>query len=295
LGLRAEYTDRLIELTDATFNTSIDRLDWFPSVHLSFSQNTKNQYKLSASKRINRPRSWHLEPFIAWEDPYTVRQGNPDLLPEYIQSYELGYIRQLRKGSFSSEIYFRNTNNIRERIQQVYDTNVIIKRPVNAGVSNALGLELAYNYKPFSWWILDFGTNLFYYQIIGKIAGSSLDQETFTYRGRLSNNFILKHNFKIQFITNYTADVVTVQGVDKGFVSFDLAIKKDFQEGKLSTTFQLRNLLNTERRETWADTQTLYSYRLASPKWPIFTFSLSVRLNNFNSKDKIQLEKGSEF
>ena len=43
LGLRAEYTDRHIELTDATFNTSIDRLDWFPSVHLSFSQSTKNQ------------------------------------------------------------------------------------------------------------------------------------------------------------------------------------------------------------------------------------------------------------
>ena len=82
-------------------------------------------------------------------------------------------------------------------------TNVIIKRPVNAGVSNALGLELAYNYKPFSWWILDFGTNLFYYQIIGKIAGSSLDQETFTYRGRLSNNFILKHNFICHFIIFY--------------------------------------------------------------------------------------------
>ena len=63
----------------------------------------KNQFRASASRRINRPKSWHLEPFIAWEDPYTVRQGNPDLLPEYIQSYELGYIKDLEKGSFQQK------------------------------------------------------------------------------------------------------------------------------------------------------------------------------------------------
>ena len=294
-GIRSEYTDRLIELTDANLNTSINRLDWFPSAHLSFKYDTKNQFKASASRRINRPRSWHLEPFIAWEDPFTVRQGNPDLLPEYIQSYELGYINQFNKGSFSAELYYRNTKNIRERIQQVYDTNIIIKRPVNAGVSNALGLELSYNNQFYSWWTLDLGANLFYYQIIGKIPGSSLDQETFTYRARLANSFILKENLKIQFVTNYITDVVTVQGIDKGFTSFDIAVKKDFKEGKFSSSFQMQNIFNTERRETWVRTPLLYSYRLAIPRWPVFTFSFSLRLNNYNNKDEIQLEKGSEF
>jgi outer membrane receptor protein involved in Fe transport len=294
-GIRAEYTDRFIELTNSDLNTNIERLDWFPSAHFSYQIDKKNQLKASASRRINRPRSWHLEPFIAWEDPYTVRQGNPDLLPEYIQSYELGYIKELKKGSFSSELYFRNTNNIRERIQEVYDTNVIIKRPVNAGTSKALGMELAFNKKLSKVWSLDAGANLFYYQVKGQISGSSLDQQSFTYRGRLSNSFNLPKEWRIQFVANYESDIVSVQGIQKGFTSFDLSIKKSFMERKLSTTLQFRNLFATEVRENWVDTETLYSYRLATPKWPVVSLAVSLRLNNFNNKDKIRTEKGEEF
>lgn len=295
VGLRAEYTDRFIELTNSGLNTTVQRLNWFPSAHFSYQVDDKNQFKLSGSRRINRPRTWFLEPFVAWEDPYTVRQGNPNLLPEYIQSYEFGYIRELKKGSFSSELYFRNTNNIMQRIQEVYDTNVIVKRPVNAGVSQAVGLELAFNKKLTKWWMLDAGANFFYFQIKGEIPGASLDQQNFTYRGRLSNSFILPKDWKLQLITNYESDVVTVQGVDKGFYSFDMAVKKDFMEHKLSTTLQFQNMFATERRESWVDTETLYSYRLATPMWPVLTLSVSVRLNNFNNKDKIRTEQGEEF
>lgn len=294
-GIRAEYTDRFIELTNSELNTDIQRLDWFPSAHFSYQLDKKNQFKASASRRIDRPKSWHLEPFIAWEDPYTVRQGNPNLLPEYIQSYELGYIRELKKGSFSTEVYFRNTNNIRERIQEVYDTNVVIKRPVNAGVSKALGAEFSFNKRITKWWSMDAGANLFYYQIKGQLPGSSLDQESFTYRGRLSNNFNLPKDWKIQFVCNYESDIVSVQGVEKGFTSLDLAIKKEFFDKKVASTFQFQNLLATERRENWVDTETLYSYRLAKPRYPVFSLAISVRLNNFSNKDKIRTEQGDEF
>ena len=68
IGVRVEYTDRYISLTNSSLNASINRLDWFPSVHFSYELNSKNQFMANASRRINRPRSWHLEPFISWED-----------------------------------------------------------------------------------------------------------------------------------------------------------------------------------------------------------------------------------
>ena len=270
-------------------------MDWFPSLFFSYKLNKKNQLKANASRRINRPRSWHLEPFISWEDPYTVRQGNPNLLPEYIQSYEFGYIRQLEKGSFSIEIYGRNTKNIRERIQEVYDTNVIVKRPVNAGFSHAVGAEFAINQKLIDWWVFDLGANIFYFKVVGQIPGSSLNQESVTYRSRIANNFILPNDFKIQFISNFNADIISIQGLDKGFTSFDLALKKDFKEGRASGTFQFTNIFATQRRETFIDTPVLYSYRLATPRWPFVSLSFSFRLNNFNNLDKIKTDKGSEF
>ena len=294
-GVRAEYTDRFISLTNSSLNTSINRLDWFPSAHFSYELNGKNQFMANASRRINRPRSWHLEPFISWEDPFTVRQGNPNLLPEYIESYEFGYIRELKKGTFSSEFYFRNVKNMRQRIQEVYDDNVIVKRPVNAGVSQSIGGEFTLSKKIMDWWSFDLGLNLFYYKVEGDSLLSSLNQESFTYRGRLSNSLILPRDFKIQLIANFIADVVTVQGIDKGYTTFDLAIKKDFRDGKASATFQFSNFLASERRETIVDTPSLYSYRLATPRWPFVSLSLSIRLNNFNNQDKIKTEKGSEF
>ena len=294
-GVRGEYTDRSIKQTLENNELIINRMDWFPSLFFSYKLNNKNQFKANASRRINRPRSWHLEPFISWEDPYTVRQGNPNLLPEYIQSYEFGYIRQLKKGSFSAEIYGRNTQNIRERIQEVYDTNVIVKRPVNAGISQAVGAEFALNQKLIDWWIFDLGANLFYFKVIGQIPGSSLNQESITYRGRIANNFILPNDFKIQFISNFNADIISIQGLDKGFTSFDMALKKDFKEGRASGTFQFTNIFATQRRETFIDTPVLYSYRLATPRWPFVSLSFSFRLNNFNNLDKIKTDKGSEF
>ena len=89
--------------------------------------------------------------------------------------------------------------------------------------------------------------------------------------------------------------MVSVQGIDKGFTSFDLAVKKDFLDRKVSTTLQFRNMFATVRRESWVDTETLYSYRLATPRWLVVALSVSIRLNNFNNKDKIRTEQGTEF
>lgn len=295
LGLRAEYTDRLINIATGNQETKIQRLDWFPSAHFSYSKDDKNQFKANFARRIQRPRSWHLEPFITWEDPYTVRTGNPNLLPEYIQSYEVGYIRNLTKGSFSTEVYYRRTNNMRQRIQEVYSPNVIIKRPINAGASEALGTEIAYSKRWTKWWSMDAGTNLYWFKIDGEVSGESLYQESFTYNARIANNFTILKDYKVQFVGKYSSREIEVQGFNSAVYSFDIAIKKDFLDRKLSATFQMRNLFNTEVRETTVETASLYSYRLATPKWPVFSVSLSLRLNNFKNQDKIETGKAGEF
>ncbi|MCT4582583.1 MAG: TonB-dependent receptor [Flavobacteriales bacterium] len=294
-GLRSEYTDRNIYMETLNSNTDIERLDWFPSAHFSYKLNKKDQLKANFSRRIQRPRSWNLEPFISWEDPYTVRQGNPDLLPEYIQSYELGWIKNLKKGSFSLELYYRNTINTIERIQEAYDSTVIIKRPVNAGISNSLGLELSYRKRLLKWWGVDLGVNSFYYQISGVLSNETFERESFSYNLRLSNTFNLKKDWKVQAISRYTSAIATAQGRTNGFFTLDLAVKKDFWQNRLSGALQFRNALNSMRRETWVETAALYSYRLAEPRWPEIALSIALRLNNYNHQDKIKTVKGEEF
>jgi outer membrane receptor protein involved in Fe transport len=294
-GLRSEYTDRNIAMETMSSETVIQRLDLFPSAHFSYQMSKKNQLKANVSRRIQRPRSWNLEPFIFWEDPYTVRQGNPNLLPEYIQSYELGWISELKKGSFSLEMYHRNTINTIERIQEPYDSSVVLKRPINAGVSNSTGLEVAYRKRFKDWWSVDLGVNSFFYQISGVLNDVAFDSEAFTYNVRFANTFNIASDWKFQLISSYTSPRATAQGRTNGYYSVDLALKKDFWKNRMSSSFQFRNALNSIKRETWIDSPTLSTYRLAVPRWPVFSVALAFRLNNYKNQDKIKTVKGDEF
>lgn len=294
-GLRSEYTDRKIFMETLNSETKIERLDFFPSAHFSYQLSKKNQVKANFSRRIQRPRSWNLEPFISWEDPYTVRQGNPNLLPEYILSYELGWIKSLKKGNFSIELYHRNTVNTIQRIQEAYDTNAILKRPINAGTSNSTGAELSYRKRFKDWWSLDLGLNSFLYQISGSINNEVFERESFSYNIRLGNTFNLKNDWKFQVVSKYTSALATTQGRSSDYLAVDLALKKDFWRNRLSSSFQFRNALNSMNRETWVETTNLTTYRLAEPRWPEVSLSIALRLNNYNHKDKIKSIKGEEF
>lgn len=294
-GLRSEYTDRKIFMETLNSETKIGRLDFFPSAHFSYQLSKKKQVKANFSRRIQRPRSWNLEPFISWEDPYTVRQGNPNLLPEYILSYELGWIKSLKKGNFSIELYHRNTVNTIQRIQEAYDTNAILKRPINAGTSNSTGAELSYRKRFKDWWSLDLGLNSFLYQISGIINNEVFERESFSYNIRLGNTFNLKNDWKFQIVSKYTSALATTQGRSSDYLAVDLALKKDFWRSRLSSSFQFRNALNSMNRETWVETTNLTTYRLAEPRWPEVSLSIALRLNNYNHKDKIKSIKGEEF
>ena len=62
----------------------------------------------SYTRRIDRSRSWFMEPFLTWEDVYNVGRGNPGLEPEYIDSWELGYQKDFNNNALSVEMYYRS-------------------------------------------------------------------------------------------------------------------------------------------------------------------------------------------
>ena len=99
----------------------------------------------SYTRRIQRSRRWYLEPYITWTDAYTVRQGNPDLKPEYIDSYEFGYQRIFGKSMFSIEGYRRITHNKVQRVRTVYAPNVMLHTVDNVGKDYTWGTEVMLN------------------------------------------------------------------------------------------------------------------------------------------------------
>ncbi len=285
-GLRAEYTYWLLKLKETNETYSIDRPDFFPTIHLSYNLPAEQQIMMSYTRRIERPRGFFLEPFITYMDANNVRKGNPELIPEYINSFELSYQKKMQVNFFSIEGYYRVTENKIDRVNLPYQDKVRLMSFENIGSEYALGMELMLNYNPFKWYTLNLMTDFYDYRLEGNIMGESVDQHDFSWTGRLNNTFKLSMNTRIQIDFNYQSATVNSQGTSEGFFSTNAAVKQDFFNRKASATLQVRDVFGNSRHENTTYTDGFYQHTVFQPNTPIVMLTLSYKLNNYKMKNK---------
>jgi len=289
-GLRAEYTDRKIQMTGEDAFT-INRWDYFPTIHISYNLPSDQQIMASYSRRIDRPRSWWLEPFITYQDPWNVRMGNPDLQPEYIDSYEIGYLKKFNENFFSLEGYYRVTHNKVERISSVFTENVLMRRPENIGEDYSLGIEAMLMLNVTKWWEMQLSGNLFNYRLDGELSymqgdevvKESLERSSTNWNSRFNNTFTLWKNAQFQVNSRYNSSSITAQGTRSGYFTVDAAFKVTFLDRSLSANVQARDLLGTALRENISEGPDFSTYNKYDPKSPVLMLTISYRFNNFKA------------
>lgn len=295
LGLRTEYTDRSLAWKDETYE--INRWDFFPSAHVSYKLPLEQQLIASYTRRIERPRSYFLEPFLTYMDANNVRQGNPDIEPEYIDSYEVGYQKQIgKKGFVSAEMYHRKTNNKIERIRSVYDleNNVMKMTMDNVGTDYATGFEFMWNYNPTKWWSFNLMGNAFNYRVEGNLYGEDMSETSNNWHGRLGNTFTVTKNTKLQLDAMYHSPTTTLQGRREGFAFTNVAVRQDFFDKKLNVTLSVRDVLNTAKFGFESEGPGFYSKMNFDMASPVFALSLSYKINNYRPKRSQRGEGGGD-
>lgn len=278
-GLRGEYTYRVIAEDESVDDYTLERYDFFPTLHLSYQLPGENQLMASYSRRIDRPRGYYLEPFVTWTDMYNVRQGNPALLPEYIDAMEMGFLHSREKSQLSLEAYYRIKHNKVERTREVYEEGILLQTFTNVGTDYSLGLEALYNISLFPWWELNLMGDMYDYRIDSEGNGASY--QSFNWGTRVNNTFNLGKRFLIQFDGNYNSTTVTTQGEDKGYYAFNAAVRSDFLDKSLSLVLQIRDVFATAERVSITQDVDFYNYYSRSTRAPIVSLTLSYRLNNF--------------
>ncbi|MBD3275830.1 MAG: TonB-dependent receptor [Candidatus Marinimicrobia bacterium] len=297
LGLRGEYTYRDITLPERNQNFNIDRFDYFPTLHSSYSFSGINQAMASYSRRIDRPRSWYLEPFETWTDAYNVRVGNPGLKPEYIDSYELGYQTRILGAMVSTEAYYRVTQNSIDRIQSVYpseqvpefvdsNNNITLHSVQNVGTDYRLGMEFMTRFSPIPAWNINLTGSFFDYRIEGTLNGQDFSRSSFNWNARMSNSLELWNNGQIQLNAFYHSPSVSAQGEREGFIMTDLAVRQDFLDNSLSAIFQVRDLLGTANREFVTSGENFYRYNYMERESPVIMLTLRYNINNYRSNEQ---------
>ena len=149
-GLRAEYATRDFRLSGT--NYPFNYRSWFPSAVALYNISQATQAKASYSRRIRRPGTQELNPFPVWFDANNVFFGQPDIAPEYTDSYDFGLTKTGSKGMIQLSPYYRHTTNV-IRIA-INTTDTVDSREVtsvsfkNLATSNSYGTDLTGQYKP---------------------------------------------------------------------------------------------------------------------------------------------------
>ncbi|MGM0498488.1 MAG: TonB-dependent receptor domain-containing protein [Bacteroidota bacterium] len=286
LGLRGEYTNRQLSqnMMDSTYK--IDRFDIFPSAHFSKELNQGEQIFLSYSRRIRRPRSWYLDPFPRQPDQYSKRIGNPDLKPEYTDSYELGYKKSFNKSFFSIESYYRRTTDEIDRIRTRGENEEMLRTFENLDTETSYGFESMINTSLYKWWDLNANARLYRYTIEGNVTGEDVSAKSNNWNARLTNTFKLPTSTRIQLMAGYRGPSATAQGEREGFLMSSAAIKQSMLDKKLNVTLSVRDLFQTMKHERTSTGDDFREYNRFERESPIFRLSLSYSFNNYKDKKR---------
>jgi len=248
LGLRAEEANTISNSVTSNEKVPNNYFNLFPSVHLSQKLKKEQEMQISYSRRINRPNPKSLNPFKDYSDPYNVRFGNPYLKPEYINSYELSYLKYFPKGVITATAYFRQTDGVMQRYKIVGDSTVSYNTFINLDKSQSYGLELIIKTDITKWWNVTFSANGFETKIDGTNAQADLQNENLSYIVKLLSNMRIWKNMDIQFTANYNGPTATVQGEVKSIFTMDLGLKKEiFKNASLS--LNINDLTNSRKFE----------------------------------------------
>lgn len=282
VGLRGEYTYRNIAHPDSGSYFQIDRWDYFPSLHLSYGFSRNRQVMASYTRRINRPHDRELAPFQTWTDAYNLRSGNPSLLPEYVDSYELGYQTRLGESLLNIETYYRATHNRIERIQVLYTETVTLHTVDNVDADYALGSEVSLRWSPLERWIVNLMGNMYDYRIEGVLNDRSFSRESFSWSARLNNTVSLGRSLRVELNGSHRSPIVSPQGRRDGFFVSALAVRKQFLNNKLAATLQIRDLFGTTKQTSTSEGQGFRTWESSTREAPVVMLSLRLNLSNFS-------------
>ncbi|MEN0052536.1 MAG: outer membrane beta-barrel family protein [Mucilaginibacter sp.] len=278
LGLRSEYTQSSGNLIG---RNTVNRhyIDFFPNVFINQTLNSKNEISLSYSRRIDRPEYADLNPFIYFLDPFTFRQGNAFLNPQYTDKYEASYTYNK---SINVSLGYNHTSNVITGVVLTSgDKTFATDRNLNS--YNVYNVDFNAPYTITRWWSGNVDFNGFYQEYkADTLAGSKVNTSKVAFEAKATETFLFD-DFKGELTGSYNS--ASVSGVDhfKKYYGIDAGISRLFDHKKLNIKLSVSDIFNT--RKFIVSSQLLSNYTFMQ-KYDTRVVRLTATYNFGNTKVK---------
>ncbi|MBW7674078.1 TonB-dependent receptor domain-containing protein [Chryseobacterium chendengshani] len=299
LGLRNEYSQVDIKYSNLDYytdniNSKKTYNNLFPSVFLSYEIAKDNQFLINYSRRIDRPRSFFLIPNPSYTDNQNIFEGNIDLNPSYVDSYEFGYSISKGKFTINPTLYYRHsTDDVKMLVYS--DKGVFKTRPINLGSDDRYGLDLNFNWDATKWLKFLGNVDLFGYKTTGIYTDPailtkpmSFEGTGFSTRARLTSTFKIDKTFSFQLQGFYRGAQKTENQTRNDMYALNLGASKTIWDGNGTVSFNIQDIFNT--RSMRSVTNTAEFSRDSYMQWQPRQFAVSLTYR-FKQGEKIEQPK----
>ena len=226
LGSRYEYTYNDGKFKDGKDMNIKSYGNFVPSVQFSKKFGTSTTLKVSYNRRIQRPSMRFLSPNVDVSNPLNQSTGNPELLPELTDAYELGFSTFKKANSINISLFTRQTNNAITQVRTTNDLGGILSQYLNVGKEQTYGVNLFGSTRITQKWQLNLGSNAYY----AKVSNPSTNQTNAGWV--IDGNYFLMgqigKGYAVQSFGFIRSPRVQLQGKQSGFAMMNLGARKDF-------------------------------------------------------------------
>lgn len=302
IGLRAEASNYngIISNTGQKFSNNYP-ISLFPSVFLSQKLKKNQELQLNFSRRINRPNFFQIIPFTDSTDLSNITRGNPNLVPEFTNSFEFSYNKSFKGGNtLLISLYYKHTNNLITRyLDSSYSPTgklYLINSFINASSSYNYGAEITSVNKIAKWWDVTSNINIYKSQInVSNVPGATQQDAMVSWFGKLNNSFKVAPKLSLQVSGVYQSKTnlpvsqgggmmgppgmqaqSSSQGYTKPNWGIDIAIRRTFlKNDAASVSLSMSDIFRTRATMQVSTSPFFYQeyYRLNNPQMVSLNFS----------------------
>lgn len=285
-GVRAEYTDLNTTLRQTGQENPRRYANLFPSVHVSYDLPRQHALQLSYSRRVRRPQYNDLSPYMTFSDARNFFSGNPDLNPEFTDAFEIGHLKTVGKGSFTSSLYYRHTTGKIIRIRRVDAAGNSNTRPENLATEDSYGAEFTGTFTPRPWWKLDGSLNFFRATTNGANLDATFQSDTYSWFARSLSRFTIRKTTDFQLRANYEAPQQTPQGLRRAIATLDLALSRDILRNNGTLTLNVIDVFNSRVFRAVTEGAGFYTESSSQGRLRQINLTLNYRLRQAKKKAK---------
>ncbi len=230
VGSRYEHTDIAgdYDFNETTFSNAYD--NFLPNAILSYSLSQMSSIKASYNKRIRRPGLRFVNPYVNQSDPRDVEFGNPDLLPEITNQFELNYSTFVKGIVLNTSVFYRVTTESIESFLLIDESGISRNTFLNIGETRSVGASMFTSINIKEKLVLRGSATVSTYDSESIVDGIALSRTSVVWNGNLNGTLSLKKGFKVEAFGFYNSPRQSIQGYRASFSMLSFGVLKEFNK-----------------------------------------------------------------